>query len=91
MGAISRAGASGLILGLVVIFLGQQFGFVDLTNFVGSIEQLLIAAAIGGIVFGLLGIWLGRRARRKISTAPKEWVPPSSETGTGGASPPPQT
>jgi NhaP-type Na+/H+ or K+/H+ antiporter len=63
--AISGA-ASGAILFVVVVLLGQQFGYVDLSGLVTGILYLVIPALVGGVIFGVLGGILARRARRKL-------------------------
>ncbi|MCI4320360.1 MAG: hypothetical protein L3J87_04015 [Thermoplasmata archaeon] len=66
--AISGA-ASGAILFVVVVLLGQQFGYVDLSNLTTGVLYLVVPALIGGIIFGILGGALARRARRKVLAA----------------------
>jgi NhaP-type Na+/H+ or K+/H+ antiporter len=62
--AISGA-ASGAILFVVIVLLGQQFGYVDLSSLVTGVLYLVIPALVGGVIFGVLGGILARRARRK--------------------------
>jgi hypothetical protein len=56
----SNAAGSGAVLGAVVIFLIQQFGFLSLSGFVGGLVYLVIAVIVGGILGGLAGWALTR-------------------------------
>jgi positive regulator of sigma E activity len=67
MGAGSSAAGSGLVVGLCLVFLGQQFGFFDLSSIVSGIIYLVAFAVVFAIVFGLAGIWIGARYARKHS------------------------
>jgi uncharacterized protein YacL len=67
MGAGSSAAGSGLVVGLCLTFLGQQFGFFDLSNLVTGIIYLVAFAVVFAVVFGLFGVWLGARYKRKHS------------------------
>jgi NhaP-type Na+/H+ or K+/H+ antiporter len=62
--AISGA-ASGAILFVVIVLLGQQFGYVDLSNLSTGLLYLIVPAVIGGVIFGVIGAGLARRAQRK--------------------------
>lgn len=55
---------------MVVVFLDQQFGYLDLTNLVNSLFYLVVAGAIGGVVGGLFGWALGRRYAKKHPVSP---------------------
>jgi hypothetical protein len=80
MGAGSSAAGSGLVVGLCLVFLGQQFGFFDLSGLVTGIIYLVVFAVVFAVIFGLLGMWLGARYVRKHSglTAWKEKAPAAS-------------
>lgn len=67
MGAGSSAAGSGLVVGLCLTFLGQQFGFFDLSNLVTGIIYLVAFGVVFAVVFGLFGVWLGARYKRKHS------------------------
>lgn len=74
MSATSRGLGSGIVLGVVLILLGQQFGFFDMSDLDRSIE-LLVG---GAVVFGILGGWIGRRLGRRAAThLPSAAAPPS--------------
>lgn len=60
MSGASNAAGSGAVLGAVVIFLIQQFGFLSLSGFVGGLVYLVIAVIVGGILGGLAGWALTR-------------------------------
>jgi NhaP-type Na+/H+ or K+/H+ antiporter len=66
--AVSGA-ASGAILFLCIVLLGQEFGYIDLSSLVTGILYLVVPAVIGGVIFGILGGVLARRARRKLLAA----------------------
>jgi hypothetical protein len=84
MGAGSHSVASGMVLGLVVVLLGQQFGYIDLSSSYNGILDLVIAAVVGAIVAGLVGRAIGRRAERR--GGPKPWTPPESSKDPAKAS-----
>jgi positive regulator of sigma E activity len=65
MGAGSSAAGSGLVVGLCLTFLGQQFGFFNLSGLIVGIIYLVGFAVVFAVVFGLLGVWLGARYKRK--------------------------
>ena len=67
MGAGSSAAGSGVVVGICLVFLGQQFGLIDLSTLVNGILFLIAFAVVFGVVFGLLGVWLGKRYARKHS------------------------
>jgi positive regulator of sigma E activity len=67
MGAGSSAAGSGIVVGLCLVFLGQQFGFFDLSVPLTGLLYLVTFSIAFAIVFGLLGIWLGARYKRKHS------------------------
>ena len=58
-GATSAAG-SGAVLGAVVVFLLQQFGYLSLSSLTWGILYLVVGLLVGGILGGLAGRWLTR-------------------------------
>jgi hypothetical protein len=70
MSATGSGAAAGVVLGLVLVLLAQQFGLAGLSDLVHAIEYLVIGAVVGGIFFGIIGWALGRRylARHPAST-----------------------
>lgn len=65
MGAGSSAAGSGLIVGLCLVLLGQQFGLLDLSILLTGVVYI-VAFSIGfAVVFGLIGMWLGAWYMRK--------------------------
>ncbi|MGA7860607.1 MAG: hypothetical protein WCB19_01965 [Thermoplasmata archaeon] len=90
MGAGSSAAGSGLVVGLCLVFLGQQFGFFDLSNLVTGVIYLVAFAVVFAVVFGLAGMWIGARYLRKHSglTAwqAKAPAPASSTSGAPDSS-----
>ena len=61
MSATTSGVGSGIVLGIVFVLLGQQFGYVDLNPLSTALVDLLIGAVIGGVLFGVIGWALGRR------------------------------
>jgi hypothetical protein len=61
MSAASRAASSGAVLGIVLVFLMQQFGLLALTGIVASVLYFAVAAILGGVVFGVAAWAAGRR------------------------------
>ena len=84
MGAGSHAVPSGVVLGLVAVLLGQQFGALDLSTAVGGVVDFVVAAIIGGILAGLIGRAIGRRAERRLGA--RAWTPPK-DGASGGSKP----
>ncbi|HLY76456.1 MAG TPA: hypothetical protein VKT21_01065 [Thermoplasmata archaeon] len=88
MGAGSSAAGSGLIVGLCLVFLGQQFGFFDLSSLVTGIVYLVAFAVIFAILFGLVGVGLGARYLRRhtglTAWQSKHTVPQSSSVEEAG-------
>lgn len=65
MGAGSSGAGSGLVVGICLVFLGQQFGFFDLSSLLLGIVYLVAFAVVFALLFGIVGAWLGRRYLRK--------------------------
>ncbi|MFZ3356001.1 MAG: hypothetical protein WA549_04495, partial [Thermoplasmata archaeon] len=61
MSATTGGLTCGVILGLVFVLLVQEFGYVSLSGIDAAVEYLVIGAAVGGVVFALIGWLLGRR------------------------------
>ncbi|HLM92113.1 MAG TPA: hypothetical protein VK424_08760 [Thermoplasmata archaeon] len=81
----SSGATSGAILGLVLVLLFQQFGYLDFSsNLVNALVVLIVVMAVLGVIFGLLGRVLKGRAIRKAE-AGQNATPPVE---TPAASPP---
>ncbi len=77
MSATTSGVAAGIVLGIVGVLLAQQLGFLGLSDLVRAIEYLVVAAIVGGILFGVIGWALGRRyLARHASTS---GTPPGSD------------
>lgn len=63
MSAASSAASSGAVLGIVLVFLLQQFGVLVLSAIVLSVLYFAIAAIVGGVIFGVAARAAGRRGR----------------------------
>lgn len=62
MRSTSTAASSGAILGIVFVFLVQQFGLLALTDLATSIVYFAVGAIVGGVIFGLAA-WAAGRSR----------------------------
>ena len=60
MSAASHGAGCGVVLGIVLVVLFQQLGYVNLSDLVPTIEYIVIGAIAGGILGGLIGWALGR-------------------------------
>jgi hypothetical protein len=77
--ATGSGAASGVVLGIVLVLLAQQLGFLGLSDLVRGIEYLVIAGVIGGVLFALFGWAMGRRyLARHPPAGPSGSGPPSS-------------
>ncbi|MCI4360179.1 MAG: hypothetical protein L3J91_00585 [Thermoplasmata archaeon] len=61
MSAGTHGAGCGLVLGIVLALLLQQFGYVSLSALVPALETLVLGALLGLILGGLIGWRLGRR------------------------------
>ena len=61
MSATSQAAGSGAVLGIVLVFLLQQFGVLALSDLVLSLVFFVVAAVVGGVLCGLAARRAGRR------------------------------
>lgn len=81
---------SGGILGLVLVLLAQQFGYVDFTSLEQTLILVILVIFVFAVVFGLLGrVMKGsaiRRAKAGATTASATEPPPAPEAE---ATPPP--
>ena len=77
MSATTQGVTSGIVFGIVAVVLGQQFGFYSLSDLVTAVEYLVIGIVIAAVVFGLIGMALGRRYVRTHPVGP-----PSSPPGS---------
>lgn len=65
MSATSRGAECGVVIGVAIVLLAQQFGYLSLSDLVPAIEALLVGGIVGGVLFALLGWGLGRRYLRR--------------------------
>jgi|HubBroStandDraft_1064217.scaffolds.fasta_scaffold543425_2 hypothetical protein len=84
-GGVSGA-ASGGILGLVLVLLGQQFGYITFTTLEGTILLLVLVILVFAVVFGLLGRAMKGSAVRRAKAGAATGT--ASDIGSAGASPP---
>lgn len=61
MTAVSSAASSGAVLGIVIVFLLQQYGLLALNGLLESVLYFVIAAVVGGVAFGAAARAAGRR------------------------------
>jgi membrane protein YqaA with SNARE-associated domain len=64
MSAGSHGAGCGVVLGIILVLLAQQFAFLSLSDLVPALEDLILGAVLGGILGGLIGWALGRRYLR---------------------------
>jgi hypothetical protein len=71
MSAASHGAESGAVLGIVLVLFLQQIGYLDLSNLVPAIEDIVIGGVIGGILGALIGWVLGRNylAQHSVSSS----------------------
>ncbi|MCI4365116.1 MAG: hypothetical protein L3K10_03520 [Thermoplasmata archaeon] len=95
-GGVSGA-ASGGILGLVLVLLAQQFGYVDFSNLISALILMILVIFVFAVVFGILGIILKgsaiRRAKAqsglgKEGDTPAATASPSTAPAADSPSPP---
>jgi positive regulator of sigma E activity len=84
MSAGGSAAGSGLVVGLCLVFLGQQFGFFDLSSLVTGVIYLVAFAIVFAVVFGLVGMWLGARYLRKHASL-TPWKPKTAQPATSSS------
>ncbi len=60
MSYASSGAGSGAVLGIVLVFLLQQFGILALTGILWSAIYFAVAAIAGGLLFGFLARAAGR-------------------------------
>jgi len=60
MSSATHGAGCGVVLGICLVVLFQQFGYLNLSDIVPTIEYLVIGILIGGILGGLIGWVLGR-------------------------------
>ena len=60
MSAASHGAGCGVVLGIVLVVLFQQFGYLDLSDLVPTLEYLIIGGVVGGVLGALIGWGLGR-------------------------------
>lgn len=78
-GGASGAG-SGVVFGIALVLLIQQFGYLDFSsNLVNALVYIIIFAVVFGIIFGVIGRALKGRAMRKFeaATSSSSGTPPS--------------
>ncbi|MGA8303345.1 MAG: hypothetical protein WA691_03300 [Thermoplasmata archaeon] len=61
MSATTSGLGCGIVLGVVLVLLAQQFGFLSLSGVDDGVERLVIGAVVGGVIGALIGWVLGRR------------------------------
>jgi hypothetical protein len=75
LSATTHGAGAGIVLGICFVFLGQQFGYIDLTDLSTAIVDLVIAMVVGAVIFGAIGMALGRGYLRRHPPEPQEWKP----------------
>jgi hypothetical protein len=83
MSATGGGAASGVVLGIVLVLLAQQLGYIGLSDLDSAIEYIVIAGVVLGILGALIGWGLGRRYLARHPT------PAGSGDAPSGGSPKP--
>lgn len=80
MSSTGSGAGCGVVLGIVLVLLAQQFGLLSLSALVPAIEFLVIAGVVGGILGAGIGYALGRRylANHPPASSASSGTPPSS-------------
>ena len=60
MSSASHGAGCGVVLGICLVVLFQQFGYVNLSDIDPTIEYLVIGIVVGGVIGALIGWVLGR-------------------------------
>jgi membrane protein YqaA with SNARE-associated domain len=60
LSATSHGLGAGLVFGIVLVLLLQQFAYLDLSALGPAVEYLLAGAVVGGVLGALIGWCLGR-------------------------------
>ncbi|HYB79545.1 MAG TPA: hypothetical protein VEG66_07300 [Thermoplasmata archaeon] len=60
MSSATHGAGCGVVLGICLVVLFQQFGYLNLSDIVPTIEYLAIGIVVGGVFGGLIGWALGR-------------------------------
>jgi Kef-type K+ transport system membrane component KefB len=91
-GGVSGA-ASGGILGLVLVLLAQQFGYVVFTTLEQTLIILILVIFVFAVVFGIFGRVLKssaiRRAKAKAAESGPSTTTTTTSDSTTDSSPPP--
>jgi len=71
MSAASHGAACGVVIGIVLVIFLQQVSYLDLSDLVPALIDLVIGGVVGGILGALIGWVLGRSylARHSASAA----------------------
>ena len=82
MSATGSGAGCGVVLGIVLVLLAAQWSLITLSQLVPTIEYLVVAAVIGGLIGAIIGWALGRRYLAKqgaggtVGTAGSGTTPP---------------
>ncbi len=79
MSSTGSGAGCGVVLGIVLVLLAQQFGLLSLSALVPAIEFLIIAGVIGGLIGAGIGYALGHRylANHPPASSGSSGTPPS--------------
>lgn len=69
MSATTSGAESGIVLGIVLVLLAQEFGVLSLSDTAGAVTYLVGGAVVAGAVGAVIGWLLGRRYRRRHAEA----------------------
>ncbi|HZY71309.1 MAG TPA: hypothetical protein VFF67_10090 [Thermoplasmata archaeon] len=78
----------GVVVGLALIVLAQELGYLSLSELTMGLEWLVIGAAAFGLLFGLIGRLRSPKKRWTPPMPPYSEEPPPPEEGEAGSGDP---
>lgn len=67
---MGHGAACGVVLGIVIVIFLQQIAYLDLSDLVPAIIDLVIAIVVGGVLGAAIGWMLGRHYLARQSLPP---------------------
>ncbi|MCI4373669.1 MAG: hypothetical protein L3K02_08540 [Thermoplasmata archaeon] len=80
-GGVSGA-ASGGILGLVLVLIAQQFGYIDFSSLEQTLILIILVILVFAVVFGIAGRIMKAAAVRRAKSQAHPSEDPNPESGT---------
>jgi hypothetical protein len=82
VGPGASGAGSGVVIGVVLVLLGQQLGYIDLGSYSPGLLYFIAFVVVNAIVFGIIGAAIGRRYLRKHRPVVSEWKPGTTTSQT---------